>query len=66
MKEAIEMVPAPAVPAEKMIKVSKRTAAALRIGIEQANAAVAAVQAADDRLKQARQALQSISGTKAL
>ena len=64
MKEAIEMVPASApAPAQNMIKVSKRTAAALRIGIEQANAAHAAVQAAEERLRQAKQALQAIAGT---
>src|ERR1019366_1499976 len=64
MKEAIEMVPASApAPAPNMIKVSKRLATALRIGIEQANAAHAAVQAAEERLRQAKQALQAIAGT---
>ena len=73
-KEPIEMTPATAaseggqagpvaVQAPPMIKVSKRIAAALRIGIEQANAAVAAVHAAEDRLHQAKLGLQAVAGT---
>jgi hypothetical protein len=63
------VAPAPANPAEAMpdkttmIHVSKRTANALRMGIEQANAAAAAVRVAEERLQQSRQALQSIAGT---
>ena len=55
--------PTPASEKPKMVEVSKRTAAALRLGIEHANAAAAAVQAAEERLQQARQALQSIAST---
>ena len=56
--------PSPAsAPAPKMVKISKRIAAALRVGIDQGNLALAAVQAAEDRLKQARQALQSVAST---
>jgi hypothetical protein len=47
----------------KMLKVSKRTAGAIRQGIEHANAAAVAVQIAEDRLKQARQAFQSVANT---
>ena len=50
-------------PAPKMVKVSKRTAAALRVGIEAGNAAMAAVRSAEDRLQLARQTLQSVAGT---
>lgn len=59
-KEAIELVDKQA---DQMVKVSKRTAAALRIGIEQGNAAHAAVQTAELALKQAKQTLQVITGT---
>ena len=61
MKEPIEMVPVS--PAPTMIKVSKRTAHALRIGIEQSNTANAAMKLAEERLNQAKQALQAIAGT---
>jgi hypothetical protein len=54
---------APAPEKPKMVEVSKRTAAALRLGIEHGNAAAAAVQAAEERLQQARLALQSIAST---
>jgi hypothetical protein len=62
--EAAQQAQAQAMPDKAaMIHVSKRTANALRVGIEQGNAAMMGLRAAEERLQQARQTLQSVAGT---